>query len=154
LAKQLFRYVVTGLICLVIGSVLGFVLSNWLHSENSPLITKPGGNWGQQPYVKDGKIYLEFYAHPSNVGDPAIKIVDPTIFFRGSWHHLCSPEGITTPTPITSDRYICQANIAELAIPPGKYQISCNVYDKDWKPNPKNDHANIGLGGSKTITIP
>lgn len=147
-------YIIVSLVCLILGGFTGFFLDRLTQSPDSPLLTKPGGNWRQDPFVKDGILYVEFHAHPSNIGDPPIKFVDPTIFFAGSWHHLCPPNGVTIPDPPTSDLYICRANILALTIPSGTYKVSCNVYDIAWRPNKLNDDANIGLGGSKQVTIP
>src|SRR5579859_5599432 len=110
-----YTYFIVALVFLLLGGILGFFAPGWIFPSQTSkqatrqMITIPGGNWGKDPYIKDGILYIDFYAHPTNPGDPPIKTVDSTIFFFGSWHHLCQ-DGITTPDPPTSDHYHCEPN--------------------------------------------
>jgi transcriptional regulator with XRE-family HTH domain len=108
----------------------------------SPLI-EPGGLWvsPKQGQVVGSTFIFAARAYPTNPGDPPIEYVTFTVNWEGgAWETAC----IARP-PAIETVYSCQANLANLGIPPGILKISFDVYDQMGNVNkaPNGEHIVI-----------
>ncbi len=106
-------------------------------------VTRPGGLWisPRNGNIVGNTIHFAAWAYPTYPPDPAIQYVNFTIESQGSWMVVCTisttsstPIPAPTPLPISlpalgAQIFSCDANLPRLGIPPGKIQVSFDVYD-------------------------